>query len=134
MKSRLIVFYDQQSTQNDKVHFVSMNEAFWTRRLCECWHREYRRQIVSVWWFLVVKRFLNRFWKWLKVIKCKLVLTTWCLIRDFNCVTHGIQHTNRKRKQKQFWIILLRSLELLKAGKRVRKLFQYNCLQWVLTV
>ena len=61
MKSRLIVFYDQQSTQNDKVHFVSMNEAFWTRRLCECRYREYRRQIVSVWWFLVVKRFLNRF-------------------------------------------------------------------------
>ena len=32
VKTYLLVFYDQQSTQNHKENVDSMNEAFWTRR------------------------------------------------------------------------------------------------------
>jgi len=41
----LFVFYYQQSTQNQKEHFGSMNEAFWTRQLCEC--RRCEKQVTN---------------------------------------------------------------------------------------
>ena len=86
--------------------------------------------------FFVVKRVLNRIWNWLIVFRGKLEFTqmvfdSWLQLRDLWNTAY-----NRGRKQEHFWIILWRAHELLKgkSKKTIPVMWQYSCLQWVLTV
>ena len=75
-----------------------------------------------------VKRVLNLIRNWLIVFRCKLEFTQMVFDSRFQLCDPWNTAYNRKRKQDHFWIILCWR------GIRVRKLFQYNCLHWVLTV
>ena len=85
-------WFDEWSVLGTSIMWVATSRKQVTNRLC-----------IAV---FSRKTSLNRTWN--------LFLPKSCLIHDFNCVTHGKQHDNRKRKHQQFWIILWRALELLK--------------------
>ena len=52
---------------------------------------------------------------------------------DFNCVTRGIQHITERESKNTFELFCEGPLSCWRR-KRIRKLFQYNCLHWVLRV
>ena len=71
---RLFVFYDQQTTQNHRKYFGSMNEAFWTRRLCEWQRRE--KQVTNRLPIVVFSQKTSDKSNWkLEKSSCKLVFT-----------------------------------------------------------
>ena len=127
----------QSSTINSvpQKQYGSKNEAFWTWRLREWQRCENRWQIVFALHFSVLKRVLNRIWNWY------LMQTSFCQngVWFTTSIVWPVEYNiikERESKNNLSYFELLRTLELEgnKSQKTIPVMWQYTCLQWVLTV